>query len=704
MVRPRLLCLWLALITLLLYLPVWQHGFVGYDDPDYVTENRVVQGGLTWRGVEWAFTTFHASNWHPLTWLSHMLDCEVFGLDAGAQHLVNLLFHVANAVLLFILLLRLTNAMWPAAFVAALFAWHPLHVESVAWIAERKDVLSTFLGLLTLLAYERYARQAVDRSQSESSSKRLTAYGLTLLLFALGLMAKPMLVTLPFVMLLLDYWPLQRMSLPALDRSRRREEADSTEQRNRPPPHVGGYGGTPGTSGSAPEPAIAANYFVRLCLEKVPFLALSVASCMVTFLAQKAQAVVSLEQLPVSFRLGNAALAYAKYLLKTVWPIDLAVFYPTPVHLPWMQVAGAVLCLAIISWCVWRARREQPYLLTGWLWFLGTLVPVIGLVQVGKQAMADRYTYLPLIGIFIIVAYGVRDLTSHFRWKSGFIGTAATGALAGCLLVTYHQLQFWQNSVTLFTRTLAVTRNNAVAQINLGVALEKLNRKAEAMAHYREAVRLDPRSAEAHMDLANLLDAAGKTDEATAHFQEALRLEPNSLQVRCNVGAHLTRMDQFDEAMQQFAVAARLAPDDPRPLYLMGKARLRQGHSAEAVAHFRAALKLDPNDVHTLTFLARTLATAEDPQVRNGAQAVALAEKANILTGGQQPFVLDTLAAAYAEVGRFADAQQTLQKAIQLTSKTGEADVVSAMQQRLKLYESGRPYREASTNALSELD
>ena len=402
----------LVLGTLAVYLPAAQHGFTLYDDGDYVTENPMVQNGLTWAGVKWAFTTWHAGNWHPLTWLSHMADCQMAGSNAGVPHCVNILFHAANAVLLFALLLRLTRlradasarqagAIWPSAFAAALFAWHPLHVESVAWISERKDVLSTFFALLTLLAYTKAVTSGKGQVTGKDTSRTFVMSPVTrhlsllpaLLFFALGLMSKPMLVTLPFVMLLLDYWPLNRI------------RSSEFGTRN----------------------------FIKLLLEKWPFFALSAASCVVTFLCQHhGGAVATLENVPLDFRLENVPVAYARYLLKMIWPAHLAVFYPLDL-LSGLEVAVAVAVLIAISGLAWRARRSCPYWLVGWLWFLGTLVPVIGLVQVGGASMADRYTYFPSIGIFLAVALGVRDGAERFQVSKPIVGTIAGLVLAACL-------------------------------------------------------------------------------------------------------------------------------------------------------------------------------------------------------------------------------------------------------------------------------
>lgn len=641
--RPRLIALVLALLTLLLYLPVGWHDFIVFDDGDYVSQNRIVQAGLTWRGIRWAFDSWHFSNWHPLTWLSHMLDCQLFGLNPGAQHLVNVLFHIANALLLFTLLRRITHALWPSAIIAALFAWHPLHVESVAWIAERKDVLSTFFGLLALLNYVSYTK---------SSSRRL--YCLTLLLFACSLMSKPMLVTLPFVFLLLDYWPLKRI------------------------------------------PVSASRSFCwrPLILEKIPFLVLTLGSCVVTALAQRESAMVPLKLFPFGLRLANAVLAYGRYLLKTVFPTDLALIYPLTSHFSWLLVALVAIMLLFVSALVWVLRSKRPYLLVGWFWFLGTLVPVIGLVQVGRASMADRYTYVPLIGVFIAVVFGLRDLWRHLRLRFISLGVLTGSALAACLVLTEHQLTFWRDDETLFGHVVAVTDNNVIALINYGVALEKLGHEDEAFLQYNKALRLDPDIVEAHDNIAIFLDRKGKLDEAMFHYRETLRLSPKSPAPHMNFGGLLVKLGRFDEAMQQFTEAAKLIPDDPRPLYLMGKALLREGRGADAITRFREALQRDANDVQTLVWLSRVLASDEDAAVRSGPQAVTFAEHANQLTEGKDSLVLDSLAMAYAEASHFENARRAAEIAIQIADSVNASEIAGAMRERLKLYEEEKPYRE----------
>jgi tetratricopeptide (TPR) repeat protein len=637
---------------LVVYLPVVRDSFSGFDDDDYVTENHIIQNGLTWDGIKWAFITWHASNWHPLTWISHMLDCELFGLNAGAQHYVNVLFHTINAVLLLLLLFRMTGALWPSAFIAALFAWHPLHVESVAWIAERKDVLSTFFEMLALLAYARFVTESKVRSP-----KSKVFYALALLMFALGLMSKPMLVTLPFVLLLLDYWPLQRF----------------------------------------PDSKLEVKAVSRLMLEKWPFFLLAIASCIVTFLAQRnGGMVVTLQQFSPGLRLGNALLSYVLYLGKAVWPAKLSVNYPLQNQLSWAEVETAVIFLAAIMWLAWRARRQHPYLLVGWLWFLGMLVPVIGLVQVGSQVSADRYTYVPLIGIFIAAAFGIKDLIARFQIGVVPPAVAASLLLGSCLVLTEHQLSYWRNDETLFKHAIVVTKDNCFAHYNLGVTLERQGRQVEALTNYQETIRINPDWAWGHNTLGNLLDNTGNPEEALIEYRKAMQLNPNLPVVHDNIGIVLTEFGRFDEAMSQFKEAARLDPTYPWAYWEMGKALLKLGRDAEAIDRFREALRLDPNNCQTLAYTAHVLAAAENPEVRDGKTALLLAAKANALTGGIQPSALDALGMACAELGRFKEAQQVQQRAIEIAiaDKVGKSNL-ELLLQRLELYKKHQPWRES---------
>jgi len=644
MPRPRVIGLLLALATLLAYLPATHDLFINYDDDDYITQNQIVQKGLTWAGVKWAFTTCHASNWHPLTWLSHMTDCELFHLNSGGHHFVNVLFHAANAALLFMLLLGLTDALWPSAFIAALFAWHPMHVESVAWVSERKDVLSTFFALLALLSYVRFTQDNRRRN-----------FWLAVIFFALGLMSKPMLVTLPFVMLLLDYWPLQRIQ-------------DSK----------------------------AKTWNVRPCaLEKWPFFLLAALSSTVTFLAQRNDAVASLAKVPLTLRFENAILAYADYLLKTIWPTQLAVFYPLSKHLAWAPVATAAAVLILISAVAWLERRRSPWLLVGWLWFLGTLMPVIGLVQVGDQAMADRYGYFPLIGIFIAFTFAIAKGVNRSRFAKTTCAVAGVLILSACLVLTENQLRYWRDSESLFSHAIAVTKDNALAHLNLGAALDEQNRPDEALIEYQKALQLAPYRHEIFNNIGKLLNDEGKPEAALTYCREAVRLNPKSPFSHNSLGLVLVELGRFDEAMYQFSEAAQLDADYAPPRFQMGKILLKQGHDAEAMPHFHEALRIEPDNPPMLIYLARVLAADENPQIRNGAEALALATKASQLAGPAQPVALDTLAMAYAETGRFDEAVQTGQEAVNLARSAGQNDDAAIMQQRLELYQKHRAWRES---------
>jgi tetratricopeptide (TPR) repeat protein len=654
----------LLLVTLAVYLPVRSNGFV-YDDYDYVVNNHTVQNGLNWAGIRWAFTTWHSSNWHPLTWISHMLDCQLFGLNAGPQHVVNVLIHGANAALLLMLLLRLTGQLWASALVAALFAWHPLHVESVAWISERKDVLSTFFGLLTLLAYSHYAQNQSSAGRRTSSAgsgglaldPRLSTldYALALLFFALGLMSKPMLVTLPFVMLLLDLWPLQRFSVLNFQLP----------------------------------------VFRRLLLEKWPFFLLATASCWITFLAQShGQAIVSFEQIPLSQRLENASVAYGLYLLKMIWPASLAVFYPLPDKISGLALAASLMVLAGISIGVWLGRKGSPCLLVGWLWFLGTLVPVVGLVQVGSQAMADRYTYFPLIGVFIAAVFGGGQLAHHLRFPRAVGLALVVLVLGACVIVTENQLTYWRNNKSLFMHALDTTRNNSIAHLWVGMAWQDEGDSSRALTEYREAARLDPNDLFTHFTMGGLLDKLDRPEEALAEYRRALQINPKEPAVHDRMGVILVELGHYDEACGEFRGAARLDPSSPWPHFYLGKALAMQGRDGPAVVEFREALRIEPNNFEILAFAAQLLSASEDPQVRDGQTALAYALKANTLAKSTQPFVLDALGMAYAETGRFDEAQQVVQKAIAL-APAAKMNNLESFRQRLEFYREHKPWRES---------
>jgi protein O-mannosyl-transferase len=649
--RTRIVALLLVLTTLAFYLPVRSDAFV-YDDYDYVVNNQAVQNGLTWAGIQWAFTTFHSANWHPLTWISLMLDCQLFGMRPGPMHVVNVLFHSANATLLLLLLLRWTGALGASAIVAALFALHPLHVESVAWISERKDVLSTFFGLLTLLAYTRY----VQSSSKAGLVTRLSFdYLLALICFVLGLMAKPMLVTLPILFLLLDLWPLQRFSISHFQ-----------------PPVLG-----------------------RLLYEKWPFFLLSAASCLVTLWAQQhGEAVRTLEQIPLNYRLENALVAYALYLLKMVWPAKLAVYYPMPDEISGLALTAAVAVLVVISATVWLMRERSPYLLVGWLWFLGTLIPVIGLVQVGSQALADRYTYFPLIGMFIAIVFGMRVLINRLQLPQGIVLATAAMVLGGYAIVTESQLSYWQNGQRLFLHALATTPNNAVGHFWLGKAMQDDGKLTEALAEYREYERLWPNAGFGHDTIAGLLIDMGKPKEALPECRLAIQSNPNVAAGYDRFGMALAELGRYDEAIHQFKIAARLDPSFAWSHFYMAKTFAREGHDAAAADEFRKALRIESNNVQILTCAAQLLSASMDPKARNGPEALALALKADDLTGHTQPTVLDVLGMAYAETGKFDEAQQAVQKAIDLAAAAGTNQLPS-LQQRLELFQIHKPWRQS---------
>jgi tetratricopeptide (TPR) repeat protein len=602
-----LLCLLLAVVTFAVYLPTLRNDFVNYDDSDYVTANPHVQSGLKWENIEWAFTTGHASNWHPITWLSHMIDCQLFGQQPAMHHLVSVLFHVANVVLLVLLLNKMTGAVWRSVIVAALFALHPLHVESVAWASERKDVLSAFFFLLALMAYTRSRRG--DEADSAagficaSSPRRLRTgaalswYFLALLLFALGLISKPMLVTTPFVLLLLDYWPLQRFQLATFNL----------------------------------QPAT----LVRLLVEKLPFFALSVISCVITFLVQRKGGAVSTT---ISFgaRAANAIVSYVHYVLDMFWPNHLSVLYPHPGTWPTLQVLTSAIFLIVLTGVVLFSVRKHPYLPVGWFWFIGMLVPAIGFVQVGIQCRADRYTYLPLIGLFIMLAWGVAELVTHFSTATQtgslspsdggrgnetrarqeisnspalvFVTGVCVFSLAACAVVTFRQISYWRNSETLFRRAVQVTEKNYLAYNNLGFYLSNRGETAEAMENYRESLKIKPDYEDALNNLGYAYAGQKKYPEAIAYYEAALRIRPNHPEVNNNYGNALADVGRIDEAIAHFTIALQQKPEHANAHNNLGVALSMNGRYAEAIEHFHAALRYKPNDASSHSNLGNAYA------------------------------------------------------------------------------------------------
>jgi Tfp pilus assembly protein PilF len=510
-----LICVCLAVLIAAVYWPVVHAGFLTYDDDLYVTANPHVRGGLTVPGVIWAFTAYHDSNWFPLTWLSLALDCQWFGMNAAGYHAVNVILHTASTVLLFLVLRRMTGAKWRSAWVAAVFGVHPLHVQSVAWVAERKDVLSGLFWMLAMWGYARYVERPT-----------WLRYAAVVGWYAMGLMAKPMVVTLPFVLLLLDYWPLGRTLW------------------------------TRSVVGHNAQLRLGA-----LVREKIPFFALAAVSCGVTIWAQHSGgAISSLERLPLGPRMVNAVVSYARYMEKAVWPSGLAFYYPYRAWSPGIVIVSGAILVAVSSLGIRRARRE-PYLAVGWFWFLGTLVPAIGLVQVGSQSMADRYTYLPLIGLFIMLCWSVPARAMERRNLKVITIVAAAAVLAGCAVLSRVQVQYWRNSETLFRRALAVTRDNWVAHDGLGVVLEQSGRNPEAIGHLEQALRIKPDFPEAHCNLGIALGQAGRMPEAIEHLEQALRIKPDFPEARYNLGIALEQAGRVPEAIEQFEQALRLRPD-----------------------------------------------------------------------------------------------------------------------------------------------
>ena len=693
-------CIFLAAITFAVFGQTLRHEFVNFDDGLYVYEDPVVQKGLTREGIVLAFTHVYASNWHPLTMMSHMLDCRLYALNAGGHHLTSVLLHTASVLLLFLVLRRMTGCLGRSAFVAAVFAIHPLRVESVAWVAERKDVLSGLFFMLTLWAWVRY----VEKTKGQRPKAKVF-YGLALLLFALGLMSKPMVVTLPFVLLLLDYWPLGRVT-------------------------GGGWRVAGADSRVAPHTSRLTPRISHLLLEKLPLLGLAVASCVVTLFAQH-EAMQSSEKVSLPLRLGNAAISYVAYLGQMFWPSGLAVLYPfTAGSVGLSKVVLSLVLLAGISGGVFVLRRRRPYLLTGWLWYLIMLAPVIGVLQVGWQARADRYTYLPQIGLYVLLAWAAADLCAGWRHRRVVLGGLATVILVGLIFCARAQTSYWRNSESLWTHTLACTSGNVEAHNNLGSVLLKMGRVDEAIAQYQQALQIKPDNAEVHNNLGNVLLQKGQVDEAIVHYQKTLQIKPDSaeahnnlgnallqkgrvdeaiaqyqktLQIKpdsagaCyNLGNVLLKKGQVDEAIVHFQKAMQIKPDYAEAHYILGNILLRKGDVDEAIAYFQKTLQIKPDSLDVLNNLAWLLATSPDAHIRDGVQAVKYAGRACELTHYGVTLLVGTLAAAYAEAGRYDDAIAAAQKACALAAAAGEQGLLRRNQDLLALYLKHQPYHEAA--------
>lgn len=697
-----LICLCLAVVTFAAFSGVLNCSFVSLDDRVYVVANPSVKHGLSWQAVKWACEAIYAGYWIPVTWLSHMLDCQIYGLNPAGHHLTNLIFHVADMVLLFLLLEKLTARLWPSAFVALLFGIHPMHVESVAWIAERKDVLSAFFFFLTLLAYARYAPGKAGekslsppgRSKGGASVLRFAAspfYWLALLFFTLGLMSKPMIVTLPFILLLLDFWPIRRLDLQS-----------------------------PG----------------RLLIEKIPFFLLSAFFCYITFLAASGVGAVRPEiGLSVLDRLAHVFISYGWYLAKFFWPVNLSVFYPLRPQTFGPEALSAGLLLFIVTVLALLSARKRPWLFCGWLWFLGMLVPVIGLVQAGDQAYADRFSYLPYVGLSMVIAWGIPDLLTPSRFAVSaatrnciLVAGAATVAIA-CFVRTVQEVGYWKNGLILFDRALVFDPKNAEALMAIGAEYSNRGNYAKAMDCMTRATVLAPHLGMAWHDLGKLLAhkgnfaaaesayqtalewtrfqgdrmeifndlgdsyaSAGAFSQAISAYQSSLELNHSQPDTDTKLGQALMQNQEPDQAAPAFRAALELQPGDADAEVGLGMIAQSSGFDSAAAADYRQAVAIDPDSLLALNNLAWLLATDPDPALRNGPEAVSLAEHACQLTHYQKPFLIGTLAAAYAEAGRFDDAVATAQKAHDLAQADGDKDIAARNLQLMALYKSRRPY------------
>jgi tetratricopeptide (TPR) repeat protein len=623
----------LILSTLLVFWQVRNFGFVSYDDNDYVYENPHVLNGLTEDGVIWAFTTNRSANWHPLTWLSLMLDCQLFGASPGWMHLMNLILHLANTLLVFAVLKKMTGALWPSAFVAAAFALHPMHVESVAWIAERKDVLSTLFLLLTLAAYVSYVRR-----------RGLVRYVLTVLLFASGLLAKPMLVTLPFLLLLLDYWPLNRFVPQTIKASGRQSHKFAPAPNKR-------------------------RILYQILIEKIPFFALSVVSSVITlFVQQSSGAVIDFNILPLHSRVANAFLSYAKYIGKMFWPENLAVLYPLDADsfASW-QVAMCVLLLLVISIFVIRFGRNQKYLPVGWFWFVGTLVPVIGFVQVGIQALADRYTYISYTGLFIMIAWGLPELLSKWPQRKIALGLSMVIVLTTLGICTHQQVSYWNNSFTLFSHAIEVTQNNYVAYNSCGAVYDRLGRYQDAIEAYKQAICIKPNYAKAHNNLGVAYGRLGRHQEAIDAHKQAIRIKPDYAEAHYSLGVAYGSLGRYQEAIEAYKQAILIKPDYAEAHYGFGVAYGSLGRYQEAIEAYKQAILIKPDYAEAHYGLGVAYGSLGRYQ-----EAIEAFKQAILIKPGYAEAHYG-LGVAYGKLGRYQDAVEAYKQAIRIKPDYAEA-------------------------------
>jgi tetratricopeptide (TPR) repeat protein len=679
--------------TFAAYEPVRKNGFVNYDDDTYITKNSGVSGGITRDSVILAFKQYHFYMWHPLTTLSHMLDCQLFGLNPLGHHLISLLFHIANAMLLFWILINLTGAIWASAFVAAVFALHPVQVDAVVWAAERKTVLSGFFWFLTIAAYIRYTKKPGTGR-----------YILLFFIYGLCIMTKPVVVTLPFVLLLLDYWPLGRVQY-------KQDTTIANSNMSTPKERVG--------------QKTSAGWLV---IEKIPLFVLSGILSVMTVVAQQSGGVLAATgKISLDYRIANAFISYIKYIGKMIWPSRLAVYYPYDyANLTNTIIAACALVFILITVFSIYVCRRRRYVVVGWLWYVGTLVPVIGLIQAGSQSMANRYMYVPMLGLLIMIAWGIKDLTINRRNIRAVAGILTVVAIISMIILTRIQTGYWKNNFTLFEHTLKVTKNNGIAENNYGCAFLDARQFDEAVLHFNNALRINPANSEARNNLGKALVKLKRPVEAAACFTEILRRNGDSAEIHYRLAVALGMQEKYDEAIKHLTKVLDLEPDYPDAQNKMGFAMLATGKPKEAVGYFNKALRiskdqsdvyvnlgaaymqlgeyelatrnftkaveLKSNNINALTNLAWVLATVGDVSAQDANKAIEFAERACKLTEHKKPEPLDTLAAAYAAAGKFPDAVATAEKALDAAKAGGQEDMAVEIQNRLELYRTGRSY------------
>jgi tetratricopeptide (TPR) repeat protein len=690
-----LICVLLGAITFAVFWPVVHYDFVSFDDPYYIQGNPRVLSGLTISNILWAFKTGFFANWHPITWLSHMLDIELFGMNPGWHHLVSLLYHVANTLLLFWIFERITGARWRSCVVAALFAVHPLHVESVAWIAERKDVLSTFFGLLCIGAYIRFV-------ELHTEARRANRYYLASLFFlALGLMSKAMVATIPFVLLLLDFWPLGRFNLSAHN-----PESLAVS--------------TPLARG------LEARSLLQLVREKAPYFVLAILSILTAYLIMRSEgAVRTLPDYSFMSRAAAPFISCSSYIGKMFWPVNLAVFYPRPQNWPVWQVTSSATTIIALTFAALLMSRRRPYVTFGWLWFLVTVAPVSGVAPLGEHAMADRYTYVPLIGLFIAIVWAGADTAQRWRFLQLPLCVASLLVVISLVIVSRGQLKYWESSIPLLQHDINIVGSTGTVESNLGMNYYRQNNWQEAERHILETLRVQPDFQRAHSYLAMIYAQEGRTDEAihairdmtpdweaeahrtvgeiflnqsktneaVAQYAAAATLDPTNAPTRETLGMLLFQQDRFDEASQQFEALVRLKPD-AESHYHLALSLLIQGKAEESITHYKEANRLKPDWPEPLNDLAWLLATYPRSELRDGAKAVELAERACKLTNFKEARFLGTLDAAYAEAGRFPEAITTAEQAKNLALAVGNQRIADLAEERLKLYRSGLPFHQ----------